>query len=101
MALAYAGDGSAPRVVAKGTDELAWRIREQGNLHAVPIVESPPLARALHASVEVGDPIPDSFFEAVAIVLAFIMRPRRNRTAAASRRVRVPASKIPVLAEKA
>ncbi len=100
VALAYAGDGSAPRVVAKGTDELARRIREQANLHSVPIVESPPLARALHASVEVGDPIPDDFFEAVAIVLAFIMRPRRNRSATPARRVRVPASKIPAMTEK-
>ncbi len=100
VALTYTGDGSAPRVVAKGTDELARQIREQANRHSIPIVESPPLARALHASVAVGDPIPDNFFEAVAIVLAFIMRPRRNRTAATARRVRVPASKIPAVAEQ-
>jgi flagellar biosynthesis protein FlhB len=97
VALAYSGDGSAPTVVAKGTDELAWRIRERANRHGVPIVDSPPLARALHATVDVGQPIPESFFAAVAIVLAFVMRPRRNRTAATARKVRIPPSKIPLI----
>lgn len=95
VALAYSDDGSAPTVVAKGTDELAFRIRERARLAEIPIVESPPLARALHASVEVNDPIPESFFEAVAIVLAFVMRPRANKVHAATRRVHVPASKLP------
>ena len=63
-----------------------------------PIVESPPLARALHASVEGNDMIPESFFEAVAIVLAFVMRPRANKTASATRRVHVPLSKLPTTA---
>ena len=96
VALAYADDGSAPIVVAKGTDELAFRIRERARLGEIPIVESPPLARALHASVEVNDPIPESFFEAVAIVLAFVMRPRANRASATTRRVSIPNSKLPV-----
>jgi len=95
VALAYADDGSAPVVVAKGTDELAFRIRERARLGEIPIVESPPLARALHATVEVNDPIPDSFFEAVAIVLAFVMRPRANKASAATRRVSIPNSKLP------
>lgn len=96
VALAYDDDGEAPVVVAKGTDELAFRIRERARLAEVPIVESPPLARALHASVEVNDMIPESFFEAVAIVLAFVMRPRANKTASATRRVHVPLSKLPM-----
>lgn len=95
VALAYADDGAAPVVVAKGTDELAFRIRERARLAEVPIVESPPLARALHASIDVGEPIPESFFEAVAIVLAFVMRPRANKASATVRRVHVPASKVP------
>lgn len=94
VALTYDNDGGAPVVVAKGTEEVAWRIRERARLGDVPIVESPPLARALHAVVDVGDPIPESFFEAVAIVLAFVMRPRAN-TSHAVRRVAVPASKVP------
>lgn len=95
VALTYSDDGAAPIVVAKGTDELAFRIRERARLADVPIVESPPLARALHASVDVNDPIPESFFEAVAIVLAFVMRPRANKASATTRRVHVPASKVP------
>lgn len=95
VALAYADDGSAPVVVAKGSDELAFRIRERARSSEIPIIESPPLARALHASVEVNDPIPESFFEAVAIVLAFVMRPRANKASATVRRVHVPASKVP------
>jgi len=97
VALSYSADGSAPKVVAKGTDELAWRIRERANHHGIAIIESPPLARALHATVDVGHPIPESFFAAVAIVLAFVMRPRRNRTAATARRVRIPSSKLPLV----
>ncbi|MGI9612706.1 MAG: EscU/YscU/HrcU family type III secretion system export apparatus switch protein [Acidimicrobiales bacterium] len=94
VALTYHDDGSAPAVVAKGTDELSWRIRERAAKHEVPVVESPPLARALHASVEVGESIPEAFFEAVAIVLAFVMRKRRNASTVTGR-VSVPASKIP------
>ncbi len=96
VALVYADDGSAPIVVAKGTDELAFRIRDRARLGEIPIVESPPLARALHASVEVNDPIPESFFEAVAIVLAFVMRPRANKASATTRRVSIPNSKLPI-----
>ena len=94
VALDYDDNGSAPTVVAKGADELSWRIRERAATNDVPIVESPPLARALHASVDVGDTIPESFFEAVAIVLAFVMRKRRNPSSV-NGRVSVPASKIP------
>ncbi len=95
VALAYRDDGEAPVVVAKGTDELAFRIRDRARTNQIPIVESPPLARALFASVEVNQPIPASFFEAVAIVLAFVMRPRANKTSAATRRVSIPNSKLP------
>ena len=94
VALYYGEDGSAPVVKAKGSDELAMRIRERGKIAEVPIIESPPLARALHASVEIGEAIPEEFFEAVAIVLAFVMRPRRNRLEG-PRQVTVPPSKIP------
>lgn len=94
VALRYDSNGGAPVVVAKGTEELAWRIRERARFGEVPIVESPPLARALHASADVGTAIPEEFFEAVAIVLAFVMRPRANRSMAVSH-VHVPNSKIP------
>lgn len=95
VALTYRDDGEAPVVVAKGSDDLAFRIRDRARISDVPIVESPPLARALYASVEVNDPIPESFFEAVAIVLAFVMRPRANKASATTRRVAIPNSKLP------
>jgi flagellar biosynthetic protein FlhB len=63
---------AAPRVVAKGSALVAQRIRELAQENHVPIVEAPPLARALHRHVEVGDAIPDALFTAVAQVLAYV-----------------------------
>ncbi len=62
----------APRVVAKGADVMAARIRRRADECSVPIVESPLLARSLHASCEVDDPVPAALFEAVARLLAFV-----------------------------
>ena len=64
----------APMVVAKGLDHLALRIRQLAYRHEVPVVERPPLARALHREVEVNRPIPASFYRAVAEVLAYVQR---------------------------
>ena len=64
----------APMVIAKGLDHLALRIRQLAYRHEVPIVERPPLARALHREVEVNQPIPTSFYRAVAEVLAYVQR---------------------------
>ncbi len=97
VAVTYAGGGGAPKVVAKGVDELAWRIRAIATTNGVPIVESPPLARALHATVDVGDDVPEDFYEAVAAVLAFIMR-RRPSATGGIRRLAIPPSKLPRLA---
>lgn len=66
----------APRVVAKGADELAWRIREVAVAAGVPVVQRPLLARALYVGVEVGQEIAPQFYEAVAEVLAFVYRLR-------------------------
>ncbi len=74
VALRYGRDVPAPRVVAKGADLLAFRIREIAREHDVSVVENPPLARALYAQVEVGDEIPADSFAAVAEVLAFVFR---------------------------
>lgn len=65
---------AAPIVVAKGADDVAARIRTIAREAGVPIVENPPLARALHAGVDVGDPIPAELFTAVAEVLAYLVR---------------------------
>ena len=72
---------SAPRVLAKGRGHVAQRIREQAERAGVPIVENPPLARALHRTAEVGRDIPEALFQAVAEVLAFVyrLRPGRHR----------------------
>ena len=63
---------AAPRLVAKGKDYLAVRIREVAQEHGIPIVQRPPLARALYASVEVGHEVPPMLYRAVAEVLAYV-----------------------------
>jgi flagellar biosynthetic protein FlhB len=65
---------AAPVVVAKGRDLVAARIRELARQHGVPIVENPPLARALFKDCEIGDTIPGPLFSAVAEVLAYLIR---------------------------
>ncbi|GIW73681.1 MAG: flagellar biosynthesis protein FlhB [Phycisphaerales bacterium] len=80
VALRYdAQEMAAPIVVAKGADFLALRIREVARLHGVPIVERPPLARALYRQVEVGQPISPEHYEAVAEVLAYVYRLDQGR----------------------
>jgi flagellar biosynthesis protein FlhB len=64
----------APVVVAKGADYLALRIRQIADTHEVPIVENPPLARALFATVEVDQEIPQEHYKTVAEVIGFVMR---------------------------
>ena len=69
----------APLVVAKGTELIALRIREIATEHAVPIVEAPPLARALHKSVEIGREVPAALYVAVAQVLTYVYQLRAAR----------------------
>jgi flagellar biosynthetic protein FlhB len=69
-----ADDMHAPRVVAKGADIIALRIREIAAANDVPIVEDKPLAQALYRSVEIGQNIPEKMFQAVAQLLAYIYR---------------------------
>jgi len=77
VALKYDMDEmSAPVCVAKGVDYLAFAIREEAEEHDVPVVENPPLARALYATVELDEEIPTEHFKAVAEVIGFIMRQR-------------------------
>ena len=73
----------APLVIAKGTDLIAARIREIATEHAVPIFEAPPLARALHHSVEIGSEVPATLYVAVAQVLTYIYQLRAARTSGA------------------
>ena len=79
IALQYEPGMAAPICVAKGVDELARRIREVANEHNVPIIQNPPLARALHKSVEIDDEVPEEHYKAVAEVIGLVMRLRRRR----------------------
>jgi flagellar biosynthetic protein FlhB len=77
VALHYeSGKTQAPICVAKGNDALALRIREMAKKHNVPVVENPPLARALYAAVEIDEPIPGEHFKAVAQVIGYVMKLR-------------------------
>ena len=80
VALRYQ-DGAmrAPRVVAKGAHLLAARIRALADEHSVPVLEAPPLARALYRHAELGDEIPAALYTAVAEVLAYVYQLRRQR----------------------
>jgi flagellar biosynthetic protein FlhB len=73
VALKYDADKGAPRVVAKGAGEVAARLRAIAEENRVPMVQDIPLARALHASCELGQEVPAQLFTAVARVLAFVM----------------------------
>jgi flagellar biosynthetic protein FlhB len=83
VALKYDKDMNAPMCVAKGADLIALRIRTVAEEHRIPIVENPPLARALHGTVEVDKEIPPEHYQAVAEVIGYVMR--LNRAAAGAR----------------
>jgi flagellar biosynthetic protein FlhB len=78
VALQYERGMSAPVCVAKGADNLAFKIREVGRAHDVPVVENVPLARALYATVDVDEEIPVEHYHAVAEIIGYVMGLRRN-----------------------
>jgi flagellar biosynthesis protein FlhB len=83
VALRYEqGETPAPECVAKGVDAIALKIREVAEEHGVPVVEDPPLARALYANVDVDQIIPQQHYEAVAKIIGFILAGRRRRARA-------------------
>jgi flagellar biosynthesis protein FlhB len=82
VALKYDAQKAAPEVVAKGSDLIARRIRELAADSGVPVIADPPLARSLHATVEVGHLIPEELYQAVAQLLAFVYRTARRRALA-------------------
>ena len=82
VALQYEmGGGGAPRVVAKGVDFLAQRIREIAIEHDVPIVENPPVARALYATTELDEEISTDHYKAVAEIIGYVLKLRRWKAA--------------------
>ena len=78
VALRYERGMAAPICVAKGIDTLALKIREIAGKHDIPIVENVPLARALHATVEVDDEIPVEHYHAVAEIIGYVMGLKRG-----------------------
>jgi flagellar biosynthesis protein FlhB len=78
VALRYERGMNAPICVAKGVDLIARKIRDVASEHGIPIVENPPLARAIHASVEIDQEVQPEHYKAVAEVIGYIMR--LNRT---------------------
>ena len=94
VALRYEQSMRAPIVVAKGADLLAARIRGIAELHHVPILEAPPLARALYTHTELGEQIPEKLYTAVAEVLAYVFQLRSGGTAGLK-----PLGKVDVPAE--
>ncbi len=77
VALKYERGMNAPVCVAKGVDLIARRIREIAQAHDIPIIENPPLARALHGTVEIDQEIPPEHYRAVAEIIGYLMRLRR------------------------
>ncbi len=78
VALKFERGMPAPICVAKGFDLIALKIREVAKANAIPIVENPPLARALHATVNIDDEIPVEHYQAVAEVIGYVMRLKRG-----------------------
>ena len=85
VALKYeSGKTAAPVCVAKGIDALALRIRAVAEENGVPVIENPPLARALHAAIEIDEPVPPEHFKAVAQVIGYVLRLQGKLPARAS-----------------
>jgi flagellar biosynthetic protein FlhB len=78
VALQYERGMNAPLCLAKGVDSLALKIRELAGKHGIPVIENPPLARALHATVEIDQEIPPEHYMAVAEVIGYLVRLRRT-----------------------
>ncbi len=77
VALQYKrGQMHAPKVVAKGVDRIALRIKEEARAHNIPIEENPPLARALYQACDIGDYVPESLYQAIAKIFAKIYKKR-------------------------
>jgi flagellar biosynthetic protein FlhB len=76
IALQYERGMNAPVCLAKGIDNIALKIREVAGEHRIPVVENPPLARALHATVEIDEEVPPEHYKAVAEVIGYVMRLR-------------------------
>jgi flagellar biosynthetic protein FlhB len=75
---------AAPKIVAKGVDEQAARIRSIARQNHIPVIPQPPLARALYRQVKVGGEVPTDLYQAVALVLAHVYRRKGNKNRSAA-----------------
>jgi flagellar biosynthetic protein FlhB len=99
VAVRYERDAGAPRVVARGADGVAQRIKAAARDAGVPVVESRPLARALYSSCDVDREIPRELFEGVAIVLAFVHRLSGRVALTGDHLIEIPVSWDPALSD--
>jgi len=74
IALKYERGMNAPVLLAKGVDDMAFRIREVAKDNKIPLVENPPLARALYATVDIDEEVPEEHYKAVADVISYVMK---------------------------
>lgn len=96
VALKYDEQGKgAPRVVAKGSDLLAAKIREIADHYEIPVLQLPPLTRAVYFSTEIGDEIPHTLYMAVAQVLAYVFQLKQHKTGKAKRPGSMPRVEVP------
>jgi flagellar biosynthetic protein FlhB len=100
VALAYKSGMGAPKVVAKGRGDIALKIREIGAQNGVPMLEAPPLARALYRHTELDQEVPSALYAAVAEVLAYVYQLSNWRQVGGNyplppREITVPAELVP------
>jgi flagellar biosynthetic protein FlhB len=70
---------AAPKMMAKGLDKVAQKIREIAREHDIPVIENPPLARGLYAAVDIDQEVTPEFYKAVAEVISYIFKLKRRR----------------------
>lgn len=96
VALKY-DDGAmgAPELLAKGGDEIAFKIREIGEAYDIPVLQIPPLSRAIYHSTEIGETIPEGLYMAVAQILAYVYQLKQASSGKASHPGKAPSPEIP------
>ena len=97
VALKYddTGEIGAPELLAKGGDELAMKIREIAEANEIPVLQIPPLSRAIYYSTEIGDVIPEGLYMAVAQVLAYVYQLKQSKSGKAGHPGKTPSPEIP------
>lgn len=89
------GEMGAPELLAKGGDEIAMKIREIAEANGIPVLQIPPLSRAIYYSTEIGDVIPEGLYMAVAQVLAYVYQLKQADKGRASHPGKAPSPEIP------